>query len=60
MALVSGKITSVFCQILEILGQKRHFFRYLINQKRNNFIKHCSPQCINKPPNIRDVYIYKT
>ena len=25
-ALVSGKITSVYCQILEILGQKRHFF----------------------------------
>ena len=25
-ALVSGKITSVYCQIFEILGQKRHFF----------------------------------
>ena len=25
-ALVSGKITFVYCQILEILGQKRHFF----------------------------------
>ena len=24
-AFVSGKITSVYCQILEILGQKRHF-----------------------------------
>ena len=25
-ALVYGKITSVYCQIFEILGQKRHFF----------------------------------
>ena len=25
-ALVSGKITSIYCQILDILGQKRHLF----------------------------------
>ena len=25
-AFVSGKITSVYCQIWKILGQKRHFF----------------------------------
>ena len=25
-ALVSGKITSVYCLVLEILGQKCHFF----------------------------------
>ena len=31
-------------------GAKTSLFRYLINQKRNNFIKHCSPPCINKPP----------
>ena len=36
---------------------KTSLFRYLINQKRNNFIKHCSPPCINKPP-ISEMYIY--
>ena len=36
---------------------KTSLFRYLINQKRNNFIKHCSPQCINKPP-ISEMCIY--
>ena len=38
-------------------GAKTSLFRYLINQKRNNFIKHCSPPCINKP-HISEMYIY--
>ena len=38
-------------------GAKTSLFRYLINQKRNYFIKHCSPPCINKPP-ISEMYIY--
>ena len=38
-------------------GAKTSLFRYFINQKRNNFIKHCSPPCINKPP-ISEMYIY--
>ena len=38
-------------------GAKTSLFRYLINQKRNKFIKHCSPLCINKPP-ISEMYIY--
>ena len=38
-------------------GAKTSFFCYLINQKRNNFIKHCSPPCINKPP-ISEMCIY--
>ena len=28
-----------------------------INQKRNNFIKHCPPPCINKPP-LSEMRIY--
>ena len=56
-AFVSGKITSVSCHILEILGQKRHFFAIYLTKKRNNFIKHCSPPCINKPP-ISEMCIY--
>ena len=38
-------------------GAKTSLFRYLINQKRNNFIKHCSPPCIYKPP-ISEIYIH--
>ena len=38
-------------------GAKTSLFRYLINKKRNNFIKHCSPPCINKPP-ISEMCIY--
>ena len=38
-------------------GAKTSLFRYLINQKRNNFIKHCSPPCINKLP-ISEMCIY--
>ena len=38
-------------------GAKTSLFRYLINQKRNNFIKHCSPPCINKPL-ISEMCIY--
>ena len=48
-----------FC-ILSNLGDfraKTSLFRYLINQKRNNFIKHCSPPCINKPP-ILEMCVY--
>ena len=33
------------------------FFHYIINQKRNNFIKHCSPQCTKKPL-ISEMCIY--
>ena len=39
-------------------GAKTSLFRYLINQKRNNFIKYCSPPpCINKPP-VSEMCIY--
>ena len=41
-------------------GAKTSFFRYLINQKRNNFIKHCPPPVYQQAANIRDAYIYKT
>ena len=30
-------------------GAKMSFFHYIINQNRNNFIKHCSPPCTKKP-----------
>ena len=30
-------------------GAKKSFFHYIINQNRNNFIKHCSPPCTKKP-----------
>ena len=48
-----------FCILPNFLdfGAKTSLFRYSINQKRNNFIKHCSPPCINKPP-VSEVYIY--
>ena len=29
-------------------GAKISFFHYIINQKRNNFIKHCPPPCTKK------------
>ena len=35
------------------------FFHYIINQKRNNFIKHCSPSMYQEAADIRDVYPYK-
>ena len=38
-------------------GAKMSFFHYIINQKRNNFIKHCSPQCTKKPL-ISEMCIY--
>ena len=38
---------------------KMSFFHYIINQNRNNFIKHCSPPCTKKPLISRDVYLYK-
>ena len=36
-------------------------FHYIINQKRNNFIKHCPPPPCTNPEaaDIRDVYLYK-
>ena len=45
-------------------GAKMSFFHYIINQKRNNFIKHCSPPPPPPPvyqeaTDIRDVYLYK-
>ena len=36
---------------------KMSFFHYIINQKRNNFIKHCSPPCTKKPL-ISEMCIY--
>ena len=39
------------------LGAKTSLFRYLINQKRNNFIKHCPP-VYQQADCIRNVYIY--
>ena len=51
---------SVYCPILEIWGAKTSLFRYLINQKWNNFIKHCPPPIYQQASYIRDAYIYKT
>ena len=51
MAWVSGNIASVriLPNILDF-GATMLFFRK-INQKRNNFIKHCPPPpCISNPP----------
>ena len=54
-----GTWQNYFCILSNFgdFGAKTSFFRYLINQKRNNFIKHCSPLCINKPP-ISEMCIY--
>ena len=41
---------------------KMSFFHYIINQKRNNFIKHCPPPpppVYQEAADIRDVYLYK-
>ena len=38
-------------------GAKISFSHYIINQKRNNFIKHCSSQCTKKPL-ISEMCIY--
>ena len=38
-------------------GANMSFFHYIINQKRNNFIKHCSPTCTKKPL-ISEMCIY--
>ena len=37
------------------------FFHYIINQKRNNFVKHCPlpPPVYQEADDIRDVYLYK-
>ena len=40
-------------------GAKMSFFHYIINQNRNNFIKHCSPPVYQEAADIRDVYLYK-
>ena len=40
-------------------GAKMSFFHYIINQKRNNFIKHYSPPVYQEAADIRDVYLYK-
>ena len=42
-------------------GAKMSFFHYVINQNRNNFIKHCSPPppVYQEAADIRDVYLYK-
>ena len=40
-------------------GAKVSFFRYISNQKRKIFIKHCSPPC-SKTPLISEMCIYIT
>ena len=40
-------------------GAKMSFFRYIINQKRKIFIKHCSPPC-SKTPLISKMCIHIT
>ena len=40
-------------------GAKMSFFRYIINQKRKIFIKHCPPPCSNTPL-ISEMCIYIT
>ena len=41
-------------------GAKMSFFHYIINQKRNNFIKHYPPPPVyQEAADIRDVYLYK-
>ena len=42
----------------EDFGAKMSFFHYIINQKQNNFIKHCPP-VYQEAADIRDVYLYK-
>ena len=41
-------------------GAKMSFFRYIINQKRKIFIKHCPPPppVFQNTNYIRDVYLY--
>ena len=41
------------------LGAKMSFFRYIINQNRKIFIKHCSPVC-SKTPLLSEMCIYIT
>ena len=42
-------------------GAEMSFFHYIINQNRNNFIKHCSPPppVYQEAADIGDVYLYK-
>ena len=42
-------------------GAKMSYFHYIINQKRNNFIKHCPPppSVYQEAADIRYVYLYK-
>ena len=57
-SLVSDKITSIYCLILEILGQKCHFSLY--NQpKTKNIYKTLFPPC-SKTPLISETCIYIT
>ena len=37
-------------------GAKMSFFHYIINQKRNNFIKHCSPIVGNSKDQVIDMH----
>ena len=39
-------------------GAKMSFFHYIVNQKRNNFLKHCPP-VYQEAADIRYVYLYK-
>ena len=41
-------------------GAKMSFIHYIIDQKRNNFIKHCPPPPeYQEAADIREVYLYK-
>ena len=40
-------------------GTKMSFYHYIINQKRNNFIKTLFPPVYQEAADIRDVYLYK-
>ena len=47
-----------FSILLWRFGAKMSIFRYIINQKRNNFIKHCSPPPCTKKTLISEMCIY--
>ena len=51
------KLLLHIAQFLRFWGKKMSFLHYIINQKLNNFIKHCSPPCTKKPL-ISEMCIY--
>ena len=54
-----GICQNYFCILSNFrdFGAKTSLFRYLINQKRNNFIKHCSPRVSTSRLYKRCIYI---